>query len=120
MLSSYIIENIKTVLGCEKLIFQKIDWIFSAANTNALVLDSEKKNDVHGILIFNIALSTDGISGTLELKDKKIDKVIYRNYNPVSQSFIAPFVYFVPDNSLNFEANIKMMLGFNYVTISKR
>ena len=60
MFSSYIIDNIKYVLACDKITFQKIDWVYNIDGTTKLLLENEKKNNVHGILIFNIALTCSG------------------------------------------------------------
>lgn len=117
----YIIENVKFVLGTEKLIFVKTDWIYSDPITGGLTLN-EKINNIDGILIFGISVQQSGTGAPLAIIDqKRVSHIVFEGYDaiPGINSF-GQFFYYVDDNRLNFLCSVPTVFyGFNYVTIRK-
>lgn len=121
MLNNFVIENIKRELGFEKIQFVKIDWIFSNTGTGNLT-HSERVNNIDGILLFNISLTQVGTGSTLKIIDnKRTGHIIFEGLDAIPGLFvISPFIYFVPDNTLNFSIGVPpVSFGFNYVTIRR-
>lgn len=117
-MQDFVLDNIKYLLGSEKLLFVKTNWIW--VNGTNLVLDNLKSDGIDGILIFNIGITLTGSNTVLTITNKKsLNEIVYQNINKVGQSIVAPFFYFVPGNSLNFDSTVSTTYGFNYVTIRK-
>lgn len=123
MVSEFVIESIKSTLGCERISFHNIDWVFNAPTKNTCELLKESRNQVHGILIFNLALTTLGDGNLFTITDKKLGKVVYQVEDFAVNTFVAPWVYFIPDNTFSFQVSSAepdtQSFGFNYVTIRK-
>lgn len=105
--------------------YQLLTWIESTlvAGVQTVVIPLQKSNDTLFIRINQIAISTDGLGGTVSFKDSRLNTNLFTINNNVSYFTVTKFDYLINNTEFKMvstSASVLFSLGFCRISKIKR